>query len=251
MEGTSLNKRRIGEATLETLRKRGLIDNISDPQGVSNLSGGTLYCGFDPTARSLHIGNLVPFMLMMQLARAGADIAPIVILGGATGSIGDPSGRSQERNLLSLEEVNKNTKHIEQQFLKLAASAGQKITVLNNYDWTHTLSVLDFLRDVGKYFPVNYMLQKETVKTRLDGDGFSFTEFSYMLLQAYDFLHLHQNYNCRLQVGGSDQWGNITAGLELVRRKLQGGEVYAMSTPLLLDSQGRKLGKKLRKRALA
>jgi len=228
---------------LEELEWRGLIQDTSDRALFSNLKpGSAFYIGFDPTASSLQVGNLVPLVVSIHLSRAGYK--PILLFGGATGMIGDPGGRSAERNLLPLEQVARNVELQEAQAKDLWRNAGLSITpmVVNNLEWTKDVTMLSFLRDVGKHFTVNYMLAKDSVKSRLSGDGISYTEFSYMLLQAFDYLHLYQNHNCRLQIGGSDQWGNITAGLELIRRKIQ-GEAYALSFPLVTNSEGKKFGK--------
>lgn len=227
---------------IDTLSSRGLIQDVSDAEGIRKLQPGDgFYVGFDPTAPSLQLGNLVPIMGIIHLSRF--KLKPIVIFGGATGSIGDPSGKSNERQLMSSEVIEQNLARQKEQMRAILERAGVKDFVfLNNIDWTKNVSVLDFLRDTGKYFTLNYMIAKEVVKTRLNGEGISFTEFSYMLLQAFDFLHLYQNHRCKLQVGGSDQWGNITAGLELIRKKIQ-GEAYALSFPLIVDAQGRKFGK--------
>lgn len=227
----------------EELLWRGLIQDVSDPQLFTKLRpGDAFYIGFDPTAPSLQVGNLVPLLVSIHLTRAG--YTPILLFGGATGMIGDPGGKSAERNLLPLEQVAENVRLQEAQAKRLWAAAGLTATpsFVNNLEWTKDVSVLTFLRDVGKHFTVNYMLAKESVKSRLSGDGISYTEFSYMLLQAFDFLHLYQQRNCRLQIGGSDQWGNLTSGLELIRRKIQ-GEAYALSFPLITNSQGKKFGK--------
>jgi tyrosyl-tRNA synthetase len=225
------------------LEWRGLLQDVSDKDGVASLPRGTaFYIGFDPTAPSLQIGNLVPLIVSAHLARAG--LTPIILFGGATGTIGDPGGKHAERVLLPLEKVEENVKRQESQVRELLPRLG--ITTpprfVNNLEWTKDVSVLSFLRDVGKHFTVNYMIAKDTVKTRLAGEGISFTEFSYTLLQAFDFLHLFQNANCKLQIGGSDQWGNLTSGLELIRRKLS-QQAYALSFPLVTDAQGRKFGK--------
>lgn len=222
---------------------RGLIQETSDAEMFSKLrSGDAFYVGFDPTAPSLQVGNLVQIIVAIHLTKAG--LKPILLFGGATGMIGDPGGRSAERNLLELNVVADNVSLQERQAKTLWENAGQNITpqIVNNLDWSKDVSMLTFLRDIGKHFTVNYMLAKESVKTRLSGDGISYTEFSYMLLQSFDFLHLYQNNNVRLQFGGSDQWGNITAGLELIRRKIQ-GEAYAFSVPLITNSEGKKFGK--------
>jgi tyrosyl-tRNA synthetase len=228
---------------LGELTWRGLLQDISDPQAFSKIKAGEgSYTGFDPTAKSLQIGNLVPLLVSMHLAKAG--IRPILLFGGATGMIGDPGGRSSERNLLSLEEVARNVELQESQAKTLWRNAGlsEMPEIVNNITWTKDVSYLSFLRDVGKHFTVNYMLQKDSVKSRLSGDGISYTEFSYMLLQAFDFLHLYQHHGVRVQLGGSEQWGNLTAGLELIRRKIQ-GEAYAFSFPLITNSEGKKFGK--------
>lgn len=226
---------------IEELRWRGLVQDISDEKILLDLKPGErFYCGFDPSAPSLQLGNLVPLCTTAHLGRAGLE--PIILFGGATGSIGDPSGKDSERILLNQGEVEANVEFQINQLKELFGKLGLEVTFVNNLDWTKDVSVLEFLRDIGKHFSVNYMIAKEVVKTRLNGSGISFTEFTYMLLQANDFLHLYDNFNCKLQIGGSDQWGNITAGLELIRRKRQ-AEVAAFSIPLLTDSSGRKLGK--------
>lgn len=226
---------------LKTLQERGLIQDISDENGLAALPKGTsCYVGFDPSARSLQLGNLVALITLIHMARAG--FKPVILFGGATGSIGDPSGKNAERNLLPMEAIEQNLLHQTQQATNIFERVGVSAEFVNNYDWTKEVDVLSFLRDIGKYFTVNYMIAKEVVKTRLNGEGISYTEFSYMLLQAFDFLHLYQSRDVRIQFGGSDQWGNLTAGLELIRKKIQ-GEAYAFSTPLILDSQGRKFGK--------
>ena len=228
---------------LEELTWRGLVQDISDPEALSKLKqGDVFYLGFDPSAPSLQVGNLVPLIVSIHLTKAGFN--PILLFGGATGSIGDPGGRSSERNLLELEQVANNVKLQEQQARAIWQSAGSSIapTFVNNIEWTKDITALSFLRDVGKHFTVNYMLAKDSIKSRLGGEGISYTEFSYMLLQAFDYLHLYQTKRCRLQIGGSDQWGNLTAGLELIRRKIQ-GEAYALSCPLITNSDGKKFGK--------
>jgi tyrosyl-tRNA synthetase len=227
----------------EELSWRGLIQDMSDPEVLSKLKpGDSFYIGFDPTAPSFQVGNLVPLIVSIHLTKAG--LKPVLLFGGATGMIGDPGGKSAERNLLPLEQVGENVKLQQTQATTLWRSAGLDVTpeFVNNIDWTKDVSMLNFLRDVGKHFTINYMLAKDSVKSRLSGDGISYTEFSYMLLQAFDFLHLYQHKNCKLQIGGSDQWGNITAGLELIRRKVQ-GEAYALSFPLITNSEGKKFGK--------
>lgn len=223
------------------LRKRGLLHDISDEEAINSLEPGTrFYFGIDPTAKSLQLGNLVALRSCIRLIQNGFE--PIILIGGATGSIGDPSGKSKERVLLSEEQVEINVKNQKKQILSLFDSLNINVEFVNNLDWTKNFTILDFFRDIGKHFSLSYMLQKETVKSRVDSSGISYTEFSYMLLQAFDFYHLYEKYNCKLQVGGSDQWGNITAGLELIRRKIQ-GQAYALSFPLLLNKNGKKFGK--------
>jgi tyrosyl-tRNA synthetase len=225
---------------------RGLIHQTTDEAQLRAwLAGGqrVLYAGFDPTADSLHVGHLVPLMILRRFQLAGHR--PIAVVGGATGMIGDPSGKSEERKLLSVEALRDNVEGMQRQmrsFLDFDATGGA--ILVNNYDWMSQFRYLDFLRDVGKNFPVNVMLAKDSVRARLDRDdsGLSFTEFSYMLLQAYDFVHLRRAHGCELQIGGSDQWGNITAGIDLGRR-MDGAHLYGMTAPLLTKSDGGKMGK--------
>src|SRR5262252_2677696 len=231
---------------LDELDARGLVADVTDRAGLAALlSNGqvTFYCGYDPTASSLHVGNLVPLVVQARLQRDGHK--PIVLVGGATGMIGDPSGKSAERNLMSDEELNRNLAGIRAQLARfLDFSPGPTgAIIVNNADWTRPLSFLEFLRDIGKYLTVNYMMAKDSVRARLEGEaGISYTEFSYMLLQAFDFVHLSKARGCRLQVGGSDQYGNITAGCEL-SRKMGGAQLFGLTQPLLLDSSGQKMGK--------
>lgn len=229
----------------EELRWRGLIHQTTDERLGQWLAERprTLYAGFDPTADSLHVGHLMGVLMLRRFQRAGHQ--PLVVLGGATGVIGDPSGKSQERNLLSLDELRANVEAIRRQMLGLLDFEGPRAAVLlNNYDWIAPFSYLDFLREVGKNFPVNVMLAKDSVKSRLEraDSGLSYTEFSYMLLQAYDFVHLYDEHRCELQVGGSDQWGNITAGIDLARR-MRGVQLYGLTFPLLTKADGSKMGK--------
>jgi tyrosyl-tRNA synthetase len=224
---------------------RGLVHQCTHPESVPGwLASGprTLYAGFDPTSDSLHVGSLLPVMLLRRFQKAGHK--PIALVGGATGMIGDPSGKSEERNLLSVEQLHQNVAGIERQLRGLLDFEGPSAaTLLNNFDWMRDFSYLAFLRDVGKHFPVNAMLAKDSVKGRLEREsGISYTEFSYMLLQAYDFVFLNQKHGCELQIGGSDQWGNITAGIDLARR-MHGAQLYGMTCPLLLKSDGTKMGK--------
>ena len=229
----------------DELAWRGLINQTSDDEGLrAHLStpGRVMYCGFDPTAQSLHIGNLVPLLALMRFAKAGHK--PLALLGGATGLIGDPSGKDKERQLASQERVHAQAQRIKAQIEALFAANGAALAVVNNHDWIVKLSAIELLRDVGKHFTVNYMLAKDSVKGRIgrEESGISYTEFSYMILQAYDFHHLRQEMDCTLQIGGGDQFGNITAGLELIRRKT-GAEAFAMTFPLITTASGAKFGK--------
>lgn len=223
---------------LAELEKRGFVHSITDREGFD--SPLTFYCGFDPTAESLHAGTLLPIFLMRRLAQAGYK--PIALVGTATGMIGDPSGKSQERNLLSRELIEKNAQGITAQ---LKHYIGNEVEVVYNHTWLEKLSFIDFLRDVGKFVSVNAMIAKDSVSTRLKEreQGISYTEFSYMLLQAYDFHWLYQEKGCRLQVGGSDQWGNITTGIQLIRRFDESAKVFGLTSPLLTTSSGAKFGK--------
>ncbi len=226
---------------VSNLEWRGLLQDCTNRKAIVELSSAdSFYVGYDPTAPSLQLGNFVPMIVSLHLARSG--LRCIQLFGGATGAIGDPSGRRTERQLLTRETITSHVENHKRIVCSIFDRAGVKAEVVDNFEWTRDLSVMDFLRDVGKHFTVNYMLQKDSVQLRLGEEGMSFTEFSYMLLQAYDFSHLLQTEQCKLQIGGSDQWGNITAGLELIRKKGI-GDAYALSIPLLLDSQGRKFGK--------
>lgn len=202
------------------------------------------YIGFDPTADSLHIGSLVPILLLVHMQRAGHK--PFALVGGATGMIGDPSGKSEERNLLSEEQLQKNMAGVKKQlekFLDFDPSKANAAVMVNNYDWFKDISFIHFLRDVGKFITVNYMMAKDSVKKRIEGDtGISYTEFAYQLMQGYDFYWLYTNMHCKIQMGGSDQWGNIVTGTELIRRKA-GGEAFAFTCPLLTKADGGKFGK--------
>ena len=230
----------------EDLKWRGLIHQTTADDflpGWLNSGSRTLYAGFDPTADSLHVGSLLPLMVLRRFQKAGHK--PIAIAGGATGMIGDPSGKSAERNLQTQEQLDANLAGIEAQMRHvLDFDCGDNSAILvNNNDWMSKFSYIEFLRDVGKNFPVNVMLGKDSVKSRLGSDaGLSYTEFSYMLLQAYDFAHLNKQYGCELQVGGSDQWGNVTAGIDLGRR-MNSVQLYGMTCPLLTKSDGTKMGK--------
>ncbi|PTX59273.1 tyrosyl-tRNA synthetase [Kordia periserrulae] len=233
---------------VEELRWRGMVHDImpgTEEQLTKEMT--TAYIGFDPTSDSLHIGSLVPIILLMHLYKAGHK--PIALIGGATGMIGDPSGKSDERNLLTEDILNKNVagiKRVLSRFLDFDSNAENAPILVNNYDWMKDFSFIDFARDVGKRITVNYMMAKDSVKKRVagDGTGMSFTEFTYQLIQGYDFYHLHKEYNCLLQMGGSDQWGNITTGTELVRRMNdEAAKAYAMTCPLITKADGSKFGK--------
>lgn len=226
----------------EELKWRGMIHDImpgAEEQLKKEMT--TAYIGFDPTADSLHIGSLVQIMILVHFQKAGHK--PLALVGGATGMVGDPSGKSDERNLLSKEELDHNLNGVKTQLEKfLDFDCGESSAeMVNNYDWFKDFSFLDFIRDVGKHITVNYMMAKDSVKSRLE-TGLSFTEFSYQLVQGYDFYHLYKNKNCKIQLGGSDQWGNIVTGTELIRR-MDGGEAFAITTPLIKKADGTKFGK--------
>jgi len=230
---------------IEELRWRGLIqDIIPGTEEKLTKEPVTAYVGFDPTADSLHIGSLIPIIVLVHLQKFGHK--PIALVGGATGMVGDPSGKSEERNLLSKEVLDKNVAAVKQQlshFLNFNSDVPNAAELVNNFDWFKDITFLDFIRDAGKLISVNYMMAKDSVKKRLEGDnGMSFTEFTYQLIQGYDFYWLYQHKNCKLQFGGSDQWGNITTGTEFIRRKA-GGEAFAFTCPLLTKSDGSKFGK--------
>lgn len=225
---------------VEELRWRGLLHDIMPgAEELLKKEATTAYIGFDPTADSLHVGSLLQIITLMRFQKAGHK--PIALIGGATGMVGDPSGKSAERNLLDETALNKNIEGIKNQLSKFLDFKNSNAELLNNYDWMKDFSFLNFIRDVGKFLTVNYMMAKDSVKNRLE-TGMSFTEFSYQLLQAYDFYWLYTNKNCKLQLGGSDQWGNITSGTELIRRKCD-GEAYAITTQLIKKADGSKFGK--------
>jgi len=239
------------DALLAELRWRGLIHQLTDEAGLAKqLASGpqTIYIGFDPTASSLHVGGLMQLMMLRRFQRAGHR--PIALVGGATGMIGDPSGKSEERNLLTTEQLQANVDGVATQMRRFLDfqddpdfQGDHGAQLVNNFDWMRSYSYLEFLRDVGKSFPVGAMMGKESVRSRLESEaGLSYTEFSYMLLQAYDFVHLARTYDCYIQAGGSDQWGNITAGIDLGRRML-GKQLFGLTAPLLTTSDGRKMGK--------
>jgi tyrosyl-tRNA synthetase len=232
---------------LDELQWRGLLADCTDPQELAkrvNSGPITLYCGFDPTADSLHVGNLVPLLGLRRFQLQGHH--PIALAGGATGSIGDPSGRTQERQLLTQEVLSANIAKVKEQLRRLLEfdTKTNPARLLDNASWTAPVSYLEFLRDIGKHFSVNQMVAKESVRARMEDreSGISYTEFSYMLLQAFDFFVLCRDHNCELQIGGSDQWGNITAGIDLTRRKLS-RTVYGLTLPLITNADGSKIGK--------
>ncbi len=230
---------------IDELEWRGAINQQTDAEGLRKLTSEksiSLYCGVDPTGDSMHIGHLIPFMMLKRFQLAGHR--PVILIGGATGTIGDPSGRTSERSLQTMEQVQKNVDALTAQMKKLFLNEGDTgLRMVNNYDWTHDLTILDFLRDFGKNFSVNTMLAKDIVASRLDS-GISFTEFSYQILQSMDFHHLFKNEDVQLQIGGADQWGNITSGLDLIRKK-EGPEAkaFGLTIPLMLKADGTKFGK--------
>lgn len=226
----------------QTLKERGFIEQATDPEELERLFAServTAYIGFDPTAKSLHVGSLIPIMALAHLQRHGHR--PIALVGGGTALIGDPSGKKEMRPVLSREEIEENAEGIKRQLSRYMVLDGEQGILLNNIDWLAGLNYIDFLRDIGRHFSVNRMLAAESVKQRLE-TGLSFIEFNYQLLQAYDFLHLYTHEGCRLQMGGSDQWGNIVAGTDLIRR-IKGGKAYGLTFPLIVTSSGEKMGK--------
>ena len=230
---------------LKDLAWRGIIYQQTDEEGLKDsLNKGqiSLYCGVDPTADSMHIGHLLPFLTLRRFQQHGHR--PIVLVGGATGLIGDPSGKSEERKLLTLETVQDNVAGIKKQLESIFEFEGENGAIMvNNYDWAGSMDVVTFLRDIGKHIGVNYMLAKDTIASRLE-TGISFTEFTYTILQAMDFLHLYEHHNCKLQIGGSDQWGNITSGLELIRKvQPEGSKAFGLTIPLVTKADGTKFGK--------
>jgi len=231
---------------LEELKWRGLIADCTDAPELAKRTASpvTLYCGFDPTADSLHVGNLVPLLALRRFQLLGHH--PIAVAGGATGSIGDPSGKTQERQLLTKEVLERNIASVKKQLKRLLdfEAKPNPARLMDNASWTANVSFLDFLRDIGKHFSVNQMVAKESVRARMEDRevGISYTEFSYMLLQAFDFLVLYEKHGCELQIGGSDQWGNITAGIDLIRKKL-GKMAYGLTLPLITNADGTKFGK--------
>jgi tyrosyl-tRNA synthetase len=227
---------------LHTLRERGFVQQVSDEAGLTDLLGKgpvTYYCGFDPTASSLHVGSMIPLMALAHLARGGHH--PIAVLGGGTAMVGDPSGKTELRQMLTVETIQDNRDQIEPQVRRFLGAAGEHALVLDNAEWLAPLNYLEFLRDIGRHFSVNRMLAAEAYRLRLE-KGLSFIEFNYQLLQAYDYLVLFRRYGCMLQIGGDDQWGNILAGTDLVRR-LHQAETYALTFPLITTASGAKMGK--------
>ncbi|MEK4250530.1 tyrosine--tRNA ligase [Paenibacillus sp. FSL W7-1287] len=232
---------------IDELEWREAINQQTDAEGLRKLTSEksiSLYCGVDPTGDSMHIGHLIPFMMLKRFQLAGHR--PVILIGGATGTIGDPSGRASERSLQSLEQIEQNVKALTEQMKKLFVTEGDnQVRLVNNYDWISKINVIEFLRDYGKNFSINTMLAKDVVSSRLES-GISFTEFSYQILQSLDFLHLYQHEDVQLQIGGSDQWGNITAGLDLIRKK-EGADTetkaFGLTIPLMLKSDGTKFGK--------
>ncbi|MEF2245058.1 tyrosine--tRNA ligase [Paenibacillus sp. IITD108] len=230
---------------IDELEWRDAINQQTDAEGLRELTNEksiSLYCGVDPTGDSMHIGHLIPFIMLKRFQLAGHK--PVILIGGATGTIGDPSGRQSERSLQSLEQIQANVEALTEQMKKLFITEGDnQIRMVNNYDWTHKINVIEFLRDFGKNFSINAMLAKDVVASRLDS-GISFTEFSYQILQSIDYLHLFKHEDVQLQIGGSDQWGNITSGLDLIRRK-EGSEskAFGLTIPLMLKADGTKFGK--------
>ena len=235
----------MGKTVIDILEERGFVEQITDTGMREAAATQTIKCyvGFDPTARSLHLGHVIPVMGLAHFQRTGH--IPIALVGGGTGMIGDPSGKTVERQLLSKDDVEENARRLRNQLSKFFSFDGPRAALLlNNAEWLMPLKLVDFLRDIGKHFSVNSMIAKESVRWRLEerGQGISFTEFTYMLLQAYDFYHLHKYFGCTAQAGGKDQWGNITAGIELIRR-MSGGSAHGLTFPLLTTASGVKIGK--------
>ena len=225
----------------DVLKERGFIEQVTDEEGIGRLLEGkvTCYIGFDPTASSFHVGNLVPIMSLAHMQRQGHR--PIALVGGGTGLVGDPSGKDQMRQIMTKEEIRSNAEAQKKQFSRFLDFSNGSALLLNNADWLTRLNYIDFLRDIGVHFSVNRMLAAETVKIRLES-GLSFIEFNYQLLQAYDFWYLFKHHTCQMQMGGSDQWGNIVAGIDLIRR-LEGKQAYGITFPLIMTADGRKMGK--------
>lgn len=229
------------QTVFDVFVERGFIDQVTDEKRIPELLEGsvTCYIGFDPTASSFHVGNLVPIMSLAHMQRHGHR--PIALVGGGTGLVGDPSGKDEMRQILTYEEINRNAEAQKRQFSRFLDFSNHRALLLNNADWLTQLNYIDFLRDIGVHFSVNRMLAAESIKIRLE-TGLSFIEFNYQLLQAYDFWHLFKHYDCLIQMGGSDQWGNIVAGIDLIRR-LEGKQAYGITFPLIMTADGRKMGK--------
>ena len=227
----------------DVLEERGFVEQVTDPEGLREVLSKeriTCYIGFDPTAKSFHVGNLLPIMALVHMQRAGHR--PIALVGGGTGLIGDPSGKKEMRRIMSREEIEENAEALKAQLSRFLDFDEGQALLLNNADWLTKLNYIEFLRDIGRHFSVNRMLQAETYRMRYETTGLNFVEFNYMLLQAYDFLYLWQHYDCVLQMGGRDQWGNICAGIDLIRR-VEGGTAYGLVFPLLTTATGEKMGK--------
>ncbi len=229
------------KTVFEVFKERGFIEQVTDEEKIAELLKGkvTCYIGFDPTASSFHVGNLVPIMALSHMQRFGHR--PIALIGGGTGLVGDPSGKDEMRQILTYEEINRNAEAQKRQFSRFLDFSEGKALLLNNADWLTKLNYIDFLRDIGVHFSVNRMLATESIKIRLES-GLSFIEFNYQLLQAYDFWYLFKHYQCSIQMGGSDQWGNIVAGIDLIRR-LEGKQAYGITFPLIKTADGKKMGK--------
>jgi tyrosyl-tRNA synthetase len=236
-----MKKTTAGKTVFEVFQERGFIEQVTDEEKLRHLlrSHVTCYIGFDPTASSFHVGSLVPIMALAHMQRHGHR--PIALVGGGTGLVGDPSGKDQMRQLLTRKEIDRNAEAQKKQFSRFLDFSGGRALLLNNADWLTKLNYIDFLRDIGVHFSVNRMLATESVRLRLE-TGLSFIEFNYQLLQAYDFWHLFKHQDCVIQMGGSDQWGNIVAGIDLIRR-LDGGEAYGITFPLIMTADGKKMGK--------
>ena len=232
---------KMNESVYDVLKERGFIEQVTDEDEIQKLLKGkvTCYIGFDPTASSFHVGNLVPIMSLAHMQRHGHR--PIALVGGGTGLVGDPSGKDEMRQILTYEEINKNAETQKKQFARFLDFSEGRALLLNNADWLTKLNYIDFLRDIGVHFSVNRMLATESIKIRLE-TGLSFIEFNYQLLQAYDFWYQFKHYNCLIQMGGSDQWGNIVAGIDLIRR-LEGKQAYGITFPLIMTADGKKMGK--------
>jgi tyrosyl-tRNA synthetase len=241
VEKVELFQNTSNKTVFDVLKDRGFIEQVTDEEGIKKLLRGkvTCYIGFDPTASSFHVGNLVPLMALAHMQSHGHR--PIALVGGGTGLVGDPSGKDQMRQILTYEEINRNAEAQKKQFSLFLDFSNGKALLLNNADWLTKLNYIDFLRDIGVHFSVNRMLATESIKIRLES-GLSFIEFNYQLLQAYDFWYLFKHYDCLIQMGGSDQWGNIVAGIDLIRR-LEGKQAYGITFPLIMTADGKKMGK--------